>query len=149
MSLKEKIRQDMVSATKSRDLVALSTLRMLLASVKNREIELLEEADDAEVMKIIATSIKQRKESVEFYDKGGRKDLVEKETREIEVLEAYLPPQLNREDLVSLIEEIISEVGALGVRDIGKVMKDLMPRVTGRADGKEVSDLVREILSKE
>lgn len=149
MSLKEKIRQDMVSATKSRDLVALSTLRMLLASVKNREIELLEEADDAEVMKIIATSIKQRKESVEFYDKGGRKDLVEKETREIEVLEAYLPPQMNREDLVSLIEEIISEVGALGVRDIGKVMKDLMPRVTGRADGKEVSDLVREILSKE
>lgn len=149
MSLKEKIRKDMVSATKSRDLVALSTLRMLLASVKNREIELLEEADDAEVMKIIATSIKQRKESVEFYDKGGRKDLVEKETREIEVLEAYLPPQLNREDLVSLIEEIISEVGALGVRDIGKVMKDLMPRVTGRADGKEVSDLVREILSKE
>lgn len=149
MSLKEKIRQDMVSATKSRDLVALSTLRMLLASLKNREIELLKEADDAEVMKIIATSIKQRKESVEFYDKGGRKDLVEKETREIEVLEAYLPPQMNREDLVSLIEEIISEVGALGVRDIGKVMKDLMPRVTGRADGKEVSDLVREILSKE
>ncbi|NIS75990.1 MAG: GatB/YqeY domain-containing protein [Deltaproteobacteria bacterium] len=149
MSLKEKIRQDMVSATKSRDLVALSTLRMLLASLKNREIELLKEADDAEVMKIIATSIKQRKESVEFYDKGGRKDLVEKETREIEVLEAYLPPQMNREDLVSLIEEIISEVGALGVRDIGKVMKNLMPRVTGRADGKEVSDLVREILSKE
>ncbi len=122
---------------------------MLLASLKNREIELLKEADDAEVMKIIATSIKQRKESVEFYDKGGRKDLVEKETREIEVLEAYLPPQMNREDLVSLIEEIISEVGALGVRDIGKVMKNLMPRVTGRADGKEVSDLVREILSKE
>jgi uncharacterized protein YqeY len=149
MSLKEKIRQDMVSATKSRDLVALSTLRMLLASVKNREIELRKEADDAEVMKIIATSIKQRNESVELYDKGGRSDLVEKETREKEVLEAYLPPQMNREDLVSLIEEVISEVGALGVRDIGKVMKDLMPRVTGRADGKEVSDLVREILSKE
>lgn len=149
MSLKEKIRQDMVSATKSRDLVALSTLRMLLASVKNREIELRKEADDAEVMKIIATSIKQRNESVELYDKGGRSDLVEKETREKEVLEAYLPPQMNREDLVSLIEEVISEVGALGVRDIGKVMKNLMPRVTGRADGKEVSDLVREILSKE
>jgi uncharacterized protein YqeY len=149
MSLKEKIRQDMVSATKSRDLVALSTLRMLLASVKNREIELRKEADDAEVMKIIATSIKQRKESVELYDKGGRSDLVEKETREKEVLETYLPPQMNREDLVSLIEEVISEVGALGVSDIGKVMKDLMPRVTGRADGKEVSDLVREILSKE
>ena len=149
MSLKEKIRQDMVSATKSRDLVALSTLRMLLASVKNREIELREEADDAEVMKIIATSIKQRKESVELYDKGGRSDLVEKETREKELLETYLPPQMNREDLVSLIEEVISEVGALGVSDIGKVMKDLMPRVTGRADGKEVSDLVREILSKE
>jgi uncharacterized protein YqeY len=149
MSLKEKIRQDMVSATKSRDLVALSTLRMLLASVKNREIELRKEADDAEVMKIIATSIKQRKESVELYDKGGRSDLVEKETREKEVLETYLPPQMNREDLVSLIEEVISEVGALGVSDIGKVMKDLMPRVTGRADGKKVSDLVREILSKE
>lgn len=149
MSLKEKIRQDMVSATKSRDLVALSTLRMLLASVKNREIELRKEADDAEVMKIIATSIKQRNESVELYDKGGRSDLVEKETREKEVLEAYLPPQMNREDLVSLIEEVISEVGALGVSDIGKVMKDLMPRVTGRADGKKVSDLVREILSKE
>jgi uncharacterized protein YqeY len=148
MSLKEKLKQDMVSATKSRDLVALSTLRLLLSSVKYREIELREEADDGEILKIIGTNIKQRKESVELYKKGGREDLAEKESREIEVLKAYLPPKLDRDELVSLIKEVISDVGAQGIQDMGKVMKDVMPRVAGRAEGKEVSDLVRDILSK-
>ncbi len=148
MSLKEKLRQDMVSATKSRDLVALSTLRLLLASVKNREIELREEAEDGEIVKIIATNIKQRKESIELYEKGGREDLVEREKKEIEVLEAYLPPQMDRDEIIALIKDVIADMGAQGMQDLGKVMKEIMPRVAGRAEGKEVSILVRDILSK-
>ncbi len=148
MSLKEKLRQDMVSATKSRDLVALSTLRLLLASVKNREIELREEAEDGEIVKIIATNIKQRKESIELYEKGGREDLAEREKKEIEVLEAYLPPQMDRDEIIALIKDVIADMGAQGMQDLGKVMKEIMPRVAGRAEGKEVSILVRDILSK-
>lgn len=148
MSLKEKLRQDMVSATKSKDLVALSTLRLLLASIKNREIELRKEAEDGEIVKILATNIKQRKESIELYEKGGREDLAEREKKEIEVLEAYLPPQMDRDEIIALIKDVISDVGARGIQDLGKVMKDIMPRVAGRAEGKEVSNLVRDILSK-
>lgn len=148
MSLKEKIRQDMISATKSRDLVALSTLRLLLSTVKNREIELRQDADDSEVLRIIQSSIKQRKDAAELFDKGGRDDLVVKENREIDILEAYLPPKMDRDALVSLIGEVIADVGAQGVKDMGKVMKSVVPRVAGRAEGKEISELVREILSK-
>ncbi|NIO17716.1 MAG: GatB/YqeY domain-containing protein [Deltaproteobacteria bacterium] len=148
MSLKERLKQDMVSATKSRDLVALSTLRLLLASVKNREIELREEAEDGEIVKIIATNIKQRKESIELYEKGGRQDLVEKEKKEIDVLETYLPPKMDRDEIIALIKDVIKDLEARGMQDLGRVMKDIMPRVAGRAEGKEVSDLVRDLLSK-
>ncbi|RMG59390.1 MAG: GatB/YqeY domain-containing protein [Deltaproteobacteria bacterium] len=147
MSLLEKIREDMKSATKSRDLVALSALRMALSALKNREIELRKELDDAEVVRVISSLIKQRKESIELYEKGEREDLAEKERKEIEVLQKYLPPELSREELEKIVRETISEVGAASVKEMGKVMKAVMPKVAGRADGKVVSEMVRSILS--
>lgn len=147
MGLLEKIREDMKSATKSRDLVALSALRMALSALKNREIELRKELDDAEVVRVISSLIKQRKESIELYEKGEREDLAEKERKEIEVLQKYLPPELSREELEKIVRETISEVGAASVKEMGKVMKAVMPKVAGRADGKVVSEMVRSILS--
>ncbi len=147
MALKEEIRNSMLSATKSRDLVALSTLRMLLAAIKNREIELRGEVDDTEVLKIISTMIKQRNEAVGMYEKGGREDLASKEREEITVLEEYLPPKIDTSELKTLVESVVSDMGASGMKDMGKVMKTVMPRLMGRAEGKEVSEVVKNILS--
>ncbi len=149
MSLLEKIREDMKSATKSRDLVALSALRMAVSAIKNRQIELGKELDDGEVVKVISSLIKQRKESIELYEKGGREELADKERKEIEVLKAYLPPELTSEELEKLVKDTIAEVGAVSAKEMGKVMKALMPKVAGRADGKVVSDLVRKMLSQQ
>ncbi len=148
MALKDEIRTSMISATKSRDLVALSTLRMLLASIQNREIDRRGEIDDSEVLRIVSTLIKQRKEAIDLYRKGSREDLAEKESAEIVILEKYLPKQMGREEIIGEITSVLGETGASGMKDMGKVMKVLMPRVTGKADGKEVSDLVKDILEK-
>jgi uncharacterized protein YqeY len=147
MALKGEIRNSMISATKSRDLVALSTLRMLLAAIKNREIELRGEVDDTEVLKIISTMIKQRNEAVGMYEKGGREDLASKEREEITVLEEYLPPKIDTSELKTLVESVVADMGASGMKDMGKVMKTVMPRLTGRVEGKEVSEVVKNILS--
>lgn len=151
-NLSDKINKDMIAAQKSGDKVRLSVLRMLRASLKNREIEkrtlpnqpLLTEED---VLKVISQLVKQRRESVEMFEKGGRLELASNERAEAGILEEYLPKQLNEEALNKIIDETLREVSSSGSVDIGRVMKVLMPRVAGRADGKVVNQLVRAKLS--
>ncbi len=147
MTLKEKVDQEMIRALKTRDKTRLSALRMLKSGLHNREIDLKRELGEAEFLQLAASMVKQRKDSIEQFEKGGRTDLVEKEMAELKVIEEFLPSQLSEADLDAAITTAIGEVGATGIRDMGKVMKVLMPKVTGRADGKVVGDKVKTRLS--
>lgn len=147
MTLKEKVDHEMVRALKAKDKTRLSALRMLKSGLHNREIDLKRELGEAEFLQLVASMVKQRKDSIEQFEKGGRTDLVEKENAELMVIEEFLPSQLSEADIDAAIKEAIREVGAAGIRDMGKVMKFLMPKVTGRADGKVVGDKVKARLS--
>jgi Uncharacterized conserved protein len=125
-----------------------NALRGLLTAIKNKEKDLKRAPNDAEILQIISSQIKQRKESIEQFKSGGREDLAEKEAHEIAVLEKFLPKQLSQEELEAIIAECIQETGATTVKDMGKVMKAVMPKVAGRADGKLVNELVRAKLSQ-
>ncbi|HLO26324.1 MAG TPA: GatB/YqeY domain-containing protein [Geobacteraceae bacterium] len=146
MSLRERLSDEMKQAMKARDELRLSTIRLIRSAVKNRDIELKRELNDQEIVEAIATLVKQRRESIRLFVDAGRQDLVDKEERELTVLLEFLPQQLNREEVAALVEKAIAESGAQGGKDMGKVMKALMPHVAGRADGKMVSDVVREKL---
>lgn len=148
MSLKDKLTDEMKSAMKSQDKIRLSTIRMLLSAVKNKEIDSREILTDEEVIETITSQVKQRKDSIEQFTKAVRLDLVEKEEAELKILQEFLPKQLTTEEIESEVEKAVTESGAAGMKDLGKVMKALMPKVTGKADGKIVSDKVRERLSK-
>ncbi len=145
--LREKLVDEMKAAMKARDEVRLSAIRMIRASVKNREIDLGKELDDREVTEVISTLAKQRRESIKLFHDAGRSDLVEKEEKELEVLLGFLPRQLDRSEISEIVAKAVAESGALGPGDIGKVMKIVMPQVSGRADGKLVNEIVREMLS--
>ncbi len=147
MTLLDQIHADLKEAMRARDSVRLGALRLILTAVKNKEKEVKRELEEKEVIQIISNQIKQRKDSIEQYKKGGREDLVEKEEQELKILQAYMPEQLSEEELKKLVEETIKEVGATTAKDLGKVMKAIMPKVAGRADGKEVNQLVRTYLS--
>jgi uncharacterized protein YqeY len=143
MTFKEKVDQEMIRAAKAKEKSRLSALRMLKSGLHNREIDLKRELSEPEFLQLLASMVKQRKESIDLFEKGGRTDLVEKEKAELKVIEEFLPSQLSEADLDAAIAEAICEVGATGIRDMGKVMKVLMPKVTGRADGKMVGDKVK------
>jgi hypothetical protein len=144
--LREKIGAEMRDAMKARDQARVGALRMLMAAVKNAEVELRHELSDEEVLGVVTKEAKRRKESIEAFEKGGRDDLVAKESAELAVLEAYLPEQLGEEELARLVDEAIAETGASEQKDMGRVMKALMPKVKGRADGTAVSTLVKSRL---
>ncbi|HSA77841.1 MAG TPA: GatB/YqeY domain-containing protein [Nitrospirota bacterium] len=146
MGLRDKIDADTKAALKSGAKEKVSTLRMLNAALKNKQIDKRRPLTEEEVIETVRSLIKQRKDSIEQFAKGGRQDLVDKETAEIAVLEAYLPQQLAREELEVMVRDAISQTGAQGARDMGKVMKALIPMVGGRADGKLVSELVKNAL---
>ncbi|MFQ5464964.1 MAG: GatB/YqeY domain-containing protein [Thermodesulfobacteriota bacterium] len=147
MSLTDKITSDMKAALKSGEKLRLSCLRLLLSFVKNKAIELRKDSlDDAEVQGVITTLVRQRQDSVEQYRKGGREDLAGKEAEEMEILKGYLPPQLGPEEIRGLVRDAVAEAGAGSVSDMGRVMKLVMPRVKGRADGRQVQEIVREVL---
>ena len=146
MALREKLSEDMKNAMKARDELRLSTIRMIRSAVKNKDIELKRELNEQEIVEVIATLGKQRRESIRLFTEAGRQDLVEKEEKELAVLLEFLPQQLSREEVAALVEKIVAECGAQGAKDMGRVMKALMPHVAGRADGKMVSDVVREKL---
>lgn len=146
MGLRDKIDADTKAALKSGAKDKVSTLRMLNAALKNKQIDKRRPLTEEEVIETVRSLIKQRKDSIEQFSKGGRQDLVDKETAEVAVLETYLPQQLAREELEVMVRDAISQTGAQGARDMGKVMKALIPMVGGRADGKLVSELVKNAL---
>lgn len=146
MALRERLSEEMKEAMKARDDLRLSAIRLIRSAVKNRDIELKRELGDQEIVEVIASLVKQRRESIRLFSEAGRQDLVEKEEKELAVLLAFLPQQLSREEVAELVERVIAECGAQGSKDMGRVMKALTPHVAGRADGKTVSDLVREKL---
>lgn len=147
MQLQERLNADLKEAMRSRDALRLSTVRMLLSSVKNRAIELRRDLSDAEITETIVTLCKQRRESIRLFKEAGRQELVDKEEAELTLLTGYLPRQLTREELVSLVEKVIAETSATSGKDMGRVMKALQPLVSGRADGKLVSEVVKEKLA--
>ena len=147
MTLKEQLMQDMKTAMKAKEQIRLATIRFTRSAIKNREIELGEELDDDGVLKVITTLVKQHKDSIEQYQQGNRDDLVAKEQAELEVLQAYLPQQLSEEEVQALVDEAIEAVEATSVKEMGKVMKYIMPKTQGRADGKLVNQLVKSQLA--
>ena len=147
--LEEKINKDYIQAMKDRDSAKSSAINFLRAQLKNVHIEKkVQSLDDVEVISVIKKQIKQRQDSIEQYQKGGRQDLVDKETSELNLLKAYLPQEMPESEIRKLIAEAIKEEGASSMKDMGKVMKALTPKVAGRADNKLVSDLVKQSLSQ-
>lgn len=146
MSLKERIDEDYKTALKSRDERRVSALRFLRSVIHNVEIDKQRALADDEILGVIQSEARKRQESIDAFQQGGRQDLVERESAELAILQSYLPKALTRDELVSLVQETIQQVGALSMRDMGKVMSVLMPKVRGRADGREVSELVRQML---
>ncbi len=147
MLLRDKLNGDIAAAMKSKDTTRLSALRMLKAAVMNKGIEKSHDLDDGEVLQVVSTLVKQRRDSIEQFSKAGRTDLVDKETAEIAVLEAYLPPAATADDIDAAVAEAIAETGAASVKDMGKVMKAVMPRLAGKnADGRAVNEAVRRKL---
>jgi uncharacterized protein YqeY len=146
MSLKEQIDADYKAAMKARDDLKVSVLRLLRSAIHNAEIDKQRTLTDDEILGVIQSEVRKRRESIEAFQQGGRQDLVEREQAELAILESYLPKALTREELEALVRETVRKVGALSVRDMGKVMSALMPKVRGRADEREVSNLVRQIL---
>jgi len=147
--LKDRIQADLLEATRRQDVITRETLRMLRSAIRYAEVERGHQLDEAEIYEVIARQIRQRRESIAEFEKGGREDLAARERSELEVLERYLPAQLTREEIVELARQVIEEVGASGPRDVGKVMGRLMPRVRGRADGRLVNAVVQELLAGE
>jgi uncharacterized protein YqeY len=147
MALKDQLDADLKSAMRDKDAVRLSVVRMLKSAVKYREIELMKPLDDAGVLQVISQEIKRHRDSVEQYRAGNRPDLVEKEEAEIAVLQAWLPAQLGEAEVRAMVDEVVARVKATGPKDMGAVMKALLPEVQGRADGKLVSELVKARLT--
>jgi uncharacterized protein YqeY len=144
MSLKQQIISDLTASMKAQDAPRTSTLRMVKAAVMNREIEKGGEMDDEEMMKLLRSLVKQRRDSVEQYEKGGRPELAAKENTEIEVIEAYLPQAASRDEIEAAIAAAITETGANSIKDMGKVMKSAQAALTGKnADGRTVSEIVK------
>lgn len=147
MTLEERLLNEMKEAMKSGDKLRLSTIRMIRSAVKNREIEVRKTLDDEDIFKVIQGMVRKGEESVEQFQTGGRMDLVEKEKKEIEILKSYLPQPPSQEEVLKIIDETIQETQASSLKDLGKVMKAVMPKLGGKADGKLINQWVKERLS--
>ncbi len=147
MSLDERLVEEMKQSMKSNDKLRLSTIRMIRSALKNKEIELRKKLEDEEIVKVIQAMVRKGEEAVEQFQTGGRLDLVEKEKREIEILKSFLPQPMSQEEILKIIDQTIQETQASSAKDIGKVMKSVMPKIGGKADGKLINQLVKERLS--
>ncbi len=145
--IKKKLQDDVKAAMKSRDQLTLDTLRMVLSAIKNKEIEKKADIDDSVISSLISTLVKQRREAAELYRKGDREELAQKEEKEIVLLQAYLPEEISKDEICRIVDDGLKEAGANSLADMGKAMKVVMAKVAGRADGKVVSEVVREKLS--
>jgi len=147
MSLHDRLTEDLKLAMKARDQLRMDVIRMIKAAVLNKEVELKKDLDDADMSRIMTTMIKQRKESIEQFEKGNRAELAAKERQEISIIETYLPKALSSDELTQIVEDVIRETGAASAKDMGAVMKAIMVRLTGQqVDGKHLSELVRSKL---
>ena len=147
MTLYDTLDTDFKTALRAKDEVRLSVLRMLKTAAKNKEVELKRKLDEAELLGVIKSQAKMRRDSIEQFTQGGRADLAEREAAELSVLETYLPQQMGAEELENAIDGLIAELGAGSVKDMGRVMKELMNRFAGRVDGKEAGGIVKSKLS--
>ncbi len=149
MSLPDRLTNDLKEAMKAKDQLRMDVIRMIKAALLNKEIELKKNLDDAEMSKVMTTMLKQRRESIEQYQKAKRNDLAAKEIKEIAIIEGYLPKAASAEDIAQAIDAVIKETGASSMKDMGNVMKAVMVKLAGQTvDGKQVSDLVKSKLSK-
>jgi uncharacterized protein YqeY len=147
MAMNDQIAADITTAMKAKDQVRLSALRMLKAAVMNKEVERKRPLVDGVVLQVIAALAKQRRDSIEQFQSAGRTDLVEKESRDLAVLESYLPPAASAEDVAAAVAAAVAETGASSMKDMGKVMKAVMPKLAGKnADGRAVNDAVKRAL---
>lgn len=148
MSLYDRLTEDLKFAMKSRDQLRMDVIRMIKAAVLNKEVELKRDLDDAEMSRVMTTLVKQRRESIEQFEKAQRQELAAKERQEIEIIESYLPKPLSPEELETLITSVIADTGSRSIKDLGAVMKAVMARLGGQSvDGKLVSELVKHKLS--
>jgi len=148
MRLRDKISEDLIAAMKAKEAERLSVLRMMKAAVRNKEIDGRQELDDPQAVQVLLSLIKQRKDSIEQFTKGGRLELANKEAAEIKVIEEYLPSAVTDEEVASAVDAVIAEMGAASIKDMGKVMKGCMARFVGRpVDGLKVSELVKAKLA--
>lgn len=147
MSLKEQLANDLKDAIRQRDEPRKIAIRMTISAIKNAEIERGAALSEADVLTLVSREAKQRRESIAEFEKADRRDLVEKERAELEVLQSYLPAQVSRDEIAEAAREVIAEVGAGGPRDKGKVMPVLIGRLAGRAEGREINEVVTELLA--
>lgn len=145
--LSEQIRTQMLDATRARDEGRRNTLRLLIAAIENGRIDAGHQLSDEETVRVLQKEAKQRRESIEEYRKGNREDLVAQEQQELDIIEEYLPAGLSDDELRGIVEATIAEVGAAGPDDLGKVMRPLMEKLAGRADGRVANQIVRELLA--
>ena len=146
MDLKENLLLDMKEALKARNSLKLNTIRGLISEIKNREIDLRRKLDNDEIISLVSTQIKKRKEAATMFDKGGRSDLSEKENQEMIILQEYLPEQVSEQELKDRIQKVILELGIVDIKDLGRIMKIVIPEFKGRADNGKIRDLVAECL---
>jgi uncharacterized protein YqeY len=147
MDLKQRLQEDLKGAMRAKDQVRLRTLRLALAAIKNREIEVRGELSDADVAAILQREAKQRRETLDELEQVDRPELAASEQAELEILTEYLPQQLGREEIADLVRQVIADLNAEGPRQMGLVMRTMMAQLKGQADGKLVSQVVRELLS--
>ena len=147
MTTKEKLAQDLKAAMRAKDEVRKRTIRMALAAVKNAEIDHQTELGESEILVILQKEVKSRNETIEGAEKAGRDDLIAEANHEIKILEEYLPQAISPTELEAIVTETISEIEAISMKDMGRVMQAVMPKVRGRADGKDVNQIVRKLLS--
>lgn len=148
MTIQEQIQSHMTAAMRNKDTLRLSVLRMMKSALKNKEVEKMKQLEDNETMAVLQTLVKQRKDSVEQFRRGGREELAQKEEAEIKIIQEYLPAAASEEDIRSAIDEALAETGGSSMKDMGKVMKAALGRLAGKtADGARVSQMVKERLS--
>lgn len=145
-AIKQKLNDDLKKAIKDRDKLKCSTIRLLIAAIQNAEIAKRTPLEEADLLGIIAKEVRQHKESIDAFKQGNRQDLIDKEEAELAILQRYLPEQISREEVIAVARKVIDEVGAQGPRDKGKVMSQLIPRLKGKADGREINSVVTELL---
>ena len=146
MTMKSRLEDDLKQAMRSRDTVRRDVIRYLRSEIRNQEIRVQEELDDDGVVQVLSRQAQQRRDSIEAFEGAGRNDLVEKEQAELAIIMEYMPQQMTRDEIASLVQQVVTDVGATGPGDMGKVMSQIMPQVRGRAEGREVSSIVMETL---